>query len=708
MRHVRQRAPQTIDKGGSMSRFAVLLTRPLIVAAALAIAGSGAFTQAAETINSETPGALIAPRLEPTAQPPAKPSQAKSRTAPQAKPQANSAPIIVTDGTLNPPAKPAATVLTKPSANPTGANPTGAKPSGATPTASPQAKQELAKPVKVTLPEILKPADVERYRRIFALQNRGAWRQADREIRQLSDRVLLGHVLFQRYMSRRYRSRYAQLRSWMARYADHPQANRIYKLALRRKPRRAHYPRGPVRVALGGGGVALRYTAGVRPAPRPRLSRRQRRQARYLRRITGRYIARARFARAERYLARRNAERLLGKAGYDRLRARLAFAYLGKGNAEKAYEIATLAAERSGEYVPFAGWTAGLAAFRLGKYADAAARFETMSQAGASSWTRSAGAYWAARAHLRDGKPEKVNSWLDTAAQNARTFYGILARHQLGLATRFNWTISAKSGADMDRLLESAAAVRAIALVQVGQNTRAGRELRRLYRGGDAGIGAAILAIAEKGKLASASMRIARLMINRDGKALDGGLYPVPHWRPRDGFTIDRALVYAVMRQESAFRTRARSRVGARGLMQLMPRTASLVARDRSLRRRRGRNKLFDPSLNISLGQKYINFLLGQDSINGNLIFTFAGYNAGPGAVLKWQASIDHRDDPLFFLENIPYRETRGYVTRVMANLWAYRGRLGQKPYSLDQVAAGTWPTYKAQDVPGVAAMPTQ
>ena len=654
-----------------MSRFTASLTRSSVAAAMIAIAGSGAFAQTAEPINSDTPSALIAPRLEPI-DPNARPL-ANPRATPRAGPQAK---------TL---AGPQAKTLAKP-----------------------QAKREPLKPVQITLPEILKPADVERYRRIFALQDRSAWRRADREIRRLSDRVLLGHVLFQRYMSRRYRSRFTQLRAWMARYADHPQAKRIYKLALRRKPRKAHYPRGPVRVVLGGGGVARRYTAGVRPAPRPRLTRRQRRQARYLRRITGRHIARSRFARAERYLARRDAERLLGKAGYDRLRARLAFAYLGKGNAGKAYEIATQAAERSGEYVPFAGWTAGLAAFRLGRYADAAARFETMSQAGASSWTRSAGAYWAARAHLRDAKPEKVNAWLDTAAQNARTFYGILARHQLGLATRFDWTVPVESGADMDRLLESAAAVRAIALVQVGQNTRAGRELRRLYRGGDAGIGAAILAIAEKGKLASASMRIARLMINRDGKALDGGLYPVPHWKPRGGFTIDRALVFAVMRQESAFRTRARSRVGARGLMQLMPRTASLVARDRSLRRRRGRNKLFDPALNISLGQKYITFLLGKDGINGNLIFTFAGYNAGPGAVLKWKDAIDHREDPLFFLESIPYRETRGYVTRVMANLWAYRGRLGQKPHSLDQVAAGTWPTYKAQDIPGVAAIPAQ
>ncbi len=682
MGHCDMRAPETIEKGGSMSRFAV----PLTLTAAIAIAASGALAQGDQTTNTGAPDALIAPQLEPAANP-------------QAKLLANPAPFPVTDGTLTPPAKPSASVV----ANPTKVNPTGAMPA-----AAPQTKQATVKPEKITLPEILKPADVARYRRIFALQNRSAWRLADREIRRLSDRVLLGHVLFQRYMSRRYRTRYKQLRAWMARYADHPQAGRIYKLALRRKPRRARYPRGPVRVALGGGGVTQRYTSGVRPAPRPRLNRRQRRQARYLRRVTARNIAYARFARAERYLARRNAERLLGKAGYDRLRARLAFAYLGKGNAEKAYEIATQAAERSGEYVPFAGWTAGLAAFRLGKYADAAARFETMSQAGRTSWSRSAGAYWAARANLRDGKPEKVNAWLDTAAQNARTFYGILARHQLGLATRFNWTISTKSGADMDRLLESAAAVRAIALVQVGQNPRAGRELRRLYRGGDAGIGAAILAIAEKGKLASASMRVARLMINRDGQALDGGLYPVPHWRPRDGFTVDRALVYAIMRQESQFQTRARSRVGARGLMQLMPRTASLVARDRTLRWRRGRNKLFNPALNISLGQKYIGFLLGQDGINGNLIFTFAGYNAGPGAVLKWQSSIDHRGDPLFFLESIPYRETRGYVTRVMANLWAYRGRLGQKPNSLDQVAAGAWPTYKAQDVPTVAVKPGQ
>jgi len=132
--------------------------------------------------------------------------------------------------------------------------------------------------------------------------------------------------------------------------------------------------------------------------------------------------------------------------------------------------------------------------------------------------------------------------------------------------------------------------------------------------------------------------------------------------------------------------------------MQLMPRTASIVARDRRLRWRRGRNRLFDPALNISLGQKYLNFLLARDDINGNIIYAVAGYNAGPGAVSKWHTNVDHRNDPLLFLESIPYRETRGYVVRVLANLWAYRERLSQPPASLDQVARGAWPIYKPQD----------
>ena len=83
------------------------------------------------------------------------------------------------------------------------------------------------------LPAILMPADVSRYRVIFKLQRSGEWKAADKIIKKLEDRILMGHVLAQRYLHpTKYRSRYRELKAWMADYADHPEAERIYKLAL--------------------------------------------------------------------------------------------------------------------------------------------------------------------------------------------------------------------------------------------------------------------------------------------------------------------------------------------------------------------------------------------------------------------------------------------------------------------------------------------
>ncbi len=97
------------------------------------------------------------------------------------------------------------------------------------------------------LPKILGPKDIERYRRIFELQERGDWKTADKLIAALDDELLLGHVQFQRYMHpRKYRSRYRELKAWLAKYADHPGAVRVHKLALHRKPGNYRSPRAPV------------------------------------------------------------------------------------------------------------------------------------------------------------------------------------------------------------------------------------------------------------------------------------------------------------------------------------------------------------------------------------------------------------------------------------------------------------------------------
>ena len=174
-------------------------------------------------------------------------------------------------------------------------------------------------------------------------------------------------------------------------------------------------------------------------------------------------------------------------------------------------------------------------------------------------------------------------------------------------------------------------------------------------------------------------------------------LYPTPDWVPSDGFKLDKALLMAVMRQESAFNAYAVSYAGASGLMQLMPATAAYIERDNSLRRK-NRRKLFDPSFNMKLGQKYLNYLMRHKMTDGNLMLVIAAYNAGPGNIAKWKLRTGHGDDWLLFMESIPNRQNRNYVERVLANLWIYRLRFGQEAPTLDQVAQGALPRYASLD----------
>ena len=93
------------------------------------------------------------------------------------------------------------------------------------------------------LPRVLSDRDAELYREIFAFQTKGKWRAADERIGHLSDRRLIGRLLAQRYLHpTAYRSKYKELRDWMEHYADHPEAKRIYRLALKRRPKNYKHP----------------------------------------------------------------------------------------------------------------------------------------------------------------------------------------------------------------------------------------------------------------------------------------------------------------------------------------------------------------------------------------------------------------------------------------------------------------------------------
>ena len=97
------------------------------------------------------------------------------------------------------------------------------------------------------------------------------------------------------------------------------------------------------------------------------------------------------------------------------------------------------------------------------------------------------------------------------------------------------------------------------------------------------------------------------------------------------------------------------------------------------------------------LGQQYIVDLLMHQNINNNIIKMLAAYNAGMGSVVKFEKSFT-TDDPLLYIESFPAYETRGYIKRVMANLWLYRARLGQPLTTLKALADSEWPLYNSED----------
>ena len=547
---------------------------------------------------------------------------------------------------------------------------------------------------------VLSDSDSRLYREIFRLQKGGEWKAADKRIEQLSDRLLMGHVLFQRYMHpRAYRSRYAEMKDWMRDYADHPQAERVYKLAAKRRPANWKWPRRPAvpSVDISWTKPAQQQAEPVNAAANPPVRRRNSRDLRYAKRRIARWLRMGAPTRALGYLETKSVARHFDSISYDEALSKIARAYYHADKNQKALELALSAANRSGDWVPDAHWWAGLVAWRLHQYDVAAEQFAALANSRTgSNWLVSAGAYWAARAYLVDRQPDKVVAMLQLAAAQPMTFYGVLGQEALALEYVIDWRIPNANAEVAREILKVPAARRGLALMQIGQERRGLGDLKRVFSRMPPDMLKTLMAYADNERIAALSYQIGLALNKRDGHWHSAALFPLPAWEPNGGFRVDRALIFALMRQESNFKTEAKSRAGARGLMQLMPGTAGFI----SGKRYRGwrRDKLYDPELNVTLGQKYIRHLLDTPAIDQNLFMAVAAYNGGPGNLRKWMRGVDFRNDPLLFVESIPNRETRDYVKKVLANYWIYRDRLGQPRPSLRDVVAGDWPVYSAHD----------
>ncbi len=351
-------------------------------------------------------------------------------------------------------------------------------------------------------------------------------------------------------------------------------------------------------------------------------------------------------------------------------------AYDIASRADTAYAPGTIVRDRSfaerDAYTDLV-WLAGTTALnKLGQQANAAKMFQRYAGAAKSPQTQARGLYWAGRALEAAGRRNDALPVYESAARFFDQFHGQLASERLGRKPALvidgrNLDVSA---AQRDNFNRRSVVKALIALGQTGNWLDQSLFVRSLANGIDNDVDHA-LATELAARVGRPDLNV---MIGRNARNTGLANYvtaafpqiPVPA-EMLSSWTI----IHAISRQESQFDKEATSRVGARGLMQLMPGTARETAPRAGLAYNYA--SLGNPQYNMALGSTYFGQLM--DIYGGSYVLSVAAYNAGPGNVNKWlRAYGDPRTnvDVLTWIENIPLSETRNYVQRVLENAVVY------------------------------------
>ena len=383
--------------------------------------------------------------------------------------------------------------------------------------------------------------------------------------------------------------------------------------------------------------------------------------------------------------------------GLTEWRQRVAWAYFQGGDDASARRVAALAQVGAGDWAVDAAWVNGLASWRAGDFAAASEAFDRVASNAGDDETRAAGLFWSARSRTAAGDNGSATPKLEAASRLGETFYGMLASAALGVPTLSSATPSVP---DMQALLRHPNLRMAAALVEIGETGLADQLIRYQARIGAPAEHGQLIGFAAALNLPATQVWLAQ-NVPQGTRTSFAARYPRPAWAPAEGWRIDPALVYAHALQESEMRVDAVSRSGARGLMQLMPSTAQLIARHKGDVVR----PLDDPSVSFEYGQSYLEELAAAGGTNGLLPKVIAAYNAGPNNVARWTAGTN---DPLLFIESIPFPQTRAYVAIVLRNYWIYQREAGTPTTSMTALAAGRWPTFPVRGTTQTASTQPQ
>ena len=542
--------------------------------------------------------------------------------------------------------------------------------------------------------DTLNTNDIENYRKIYLLQKNCKWKSANKYIFLIQNKILLGHIFAQRYLHPTcYRSKYLELYYWLKKYNDHPQAKRIYRLAVKRMPIGYKSPNKPIK-PIGIQEEKIRIVEKQKYKNQKKLSKKQKQEKQKLINGIKSRVNRGWPTGAVKLLEQRDVELLLDQVEIDQQKELISKGYYLANKNELAIKYGSEALVKSATKVPYAGWTAGLAAWRLKHYQQAANYFSFFSiSLKDDAWHQTSGSFWAARSYAKLGEYNKINYWLKRASKNPNSFYGMLAMEILGIKDKIKWKTSKKINQHNNHLLKLPSGLRLQALIQVGLAEELEKEIIYINSVLNKRIAEESINISQHFNLAYTQLKIVN-KLEQYGLAMPIYLYfPSPVWNPRGGYTISKELLYAFMHQESMFNINAKSKQGALGLMQVLPSTAKFITSSKDVKRNNS-NILKIPEINLEVGQEYLEYLLKLENVSNNLIYLTAAYNGGPGNLKKWKENTNFLNDPLLFMESIPSRETRWFIEKVLTKYWIYQDKNQKELSSLKMLANGSDPLY--------------
>ena len=328
-----------------------------------------------------------------------------------------------------------------------------------------------------------------------------------------------------------------------------------------------------------------------------------------------------------------------------------------------------------GEFL--AGW---IALRSLKDTGSALNHFNRLAEIAPTRTEKARAAYWIGRTYAAMGDKGNAKAAYQDASQHSTIYYGQLAREQIGLGNVPEEIESGQPSAAAAAKVDRDEVVRAFNLVAKAN--------------GDASLNMFLWSLANRFNTVDDMNAAAAITKNIGGTTMALRLakaagqrnidinywaYPtkaLPNW-PQMGSPIERALVYGLSRQESEFDPKAGSKVGAQGLMQIMPGTAKIIAKQYRLPYSAAK-LMGDPAYNVKLGAAHLADLVNE--FNGSYVLTLVAYNAGPRRSREWVEEYgDPRSgqvDAIDWVESIPFQETRQYVQKVLQNTHIYRSRL--------------------------------